>query len=267
MKAKDKKNDEINDNLALQQKKQMSSTQPTPPIHPWRICPYGEHWVKTHPLHVPPSKSHPEGSITIRQEHCARNPSGKDQLYSEEIQEIANQNFSNVKNKPFSIDLGYPNMGSNYDDLIAGWVQYWSDILKPDEPLDPNLVKALIASESRFEPTLLANKKNSNSARGLTQITNDTRKILDGYNGDLKDHLITLTKEELNEPNANICAGVRWLFEKERLASVHLKRTASWIETAWEYKGVKRAKTKKEAEKIKKIFSDFYEELQRCGRD
>jgi len=147
-----------------------------PPVHPWRVCPYGEHWVRTHPLHVPPSKTHPEGSVTTRREHCARNPSGKDQLYPEEIQEIANQHFSDLKSKPCLIDLGYHNKGGKYDNLIAGWVQYWNDVLKPDESLDPNLVKALIASESRFEPTLLANKNNSNSARGLTQITRERRK-------------------------------------------------------------------------------------------
>lgn len=98
------------------------------------------------------------------------------------------------------------------------------------------------------------------------QITNDTREILDGYHGDIKDHLIAVTKKELNDPNVKICAGVRWLFEKRRLASSHLKRAASWIETVWEYKGVKRAKTKEEAEKIEKIFNDFYEEFQECGK-
>ena len=74
--------------------------QPLPPVHSWRVCPYGEHWVRTHPMHVPPSKTHHEGSTTIRHEHCAHNPSGKDQLYPEEIQEIAHQNFSDLKNKP-----------------------------------------------------------------------------------------------------------------------------------------------------------------------
>lgn len=237
------------------------------PVHPWRVCPYGEHWVRTHPMHVPPSKAHPEGSVTTRHEHCARNPSGKDQLYPEEIREIAKQNFSSLKNKPCQIDLGYPDKGNKYDDLIAGWVNYWNDVLKPDVPLDPNLIKALIASESRFEPTILANKKDSNSARGLTQITNETRALLGGYHGDLTDHLITLTIEELNNPNENVCAGVRWLFEKRRLASIHLKKTASWVEAIWEYKGVKRSKTIKESENIKDIFNRFYQELQKCGKD
>jgi len=251
----------------MKKKAEVKSKQPLLPVHPWRVCPYGEHWVKTHPLHVHPSKIKPEGSITTRHEHCALNPSGKDQLYPEEIQEITNLNFSNLKKKPCPLDLRYPDKGNMYDDLIAGWVQYWNDILEPDELLNPNLVKALIASESGFEPTLLAEKRNSNSARGLTQITNDTRKLLGGYHGDLKDHLIMVTKEELNDPSVNICAGVRWLFEKRRLASIHLKKGASWVETVWEYKGVKRAKTKEEADGIKDIFNKFYEELQKCSKD
>ena len=139
-------------------KKQPKAATQKQPVHPWRLCPYGEHWVKAHPLHIPPSKMHVEGSVTVRHEHCARSPSGK-------------------------------------------------------------------------------------------------------------DHLISATKEELNDPNINICAGVRWLFEKRRLASSRLKRSVSWIEVVWEYKDVKDAKTKKDAEKIKKIFGDFYEDLQKCGKN
>ncbi len=255
--------------MALPASKKKLETRPKqflPPVHPWRVCPYGEHWVRTHPLRVPPSRMHPKGSTTTRHEHCAHNPSGKDQLYPEEVQEIANQNFSNLKNKPCPLPLKFGTQGNKYDDLIAGWLRYWNDVLNPDEPLDPNLVKALIASESGFDPNQLASKKNSNSARGLMQITNETRKLLDGYHGDLKDHLITVTKTELNDPNVNICAGVRWLFEKRHQASAHFKRSATWVEAVWEYKGVKRAKTKKQAEKIKKIFNDYYEGLQKCRK-
>jgi Transglycosylase SLT domain len=138
--------------------------------------------------------------------------------------------------------------------------------MNPDAPLEPNLVKALIASESGFDPNRLANKKTSNSARGLMQITNDTRKLLGGNHGDLKDHLITVTKTELNDPNTNICAGVRWLFEKRRQASSRLKRPATWIETVWEYKGMKLSKTKKDEERIQAIFNEFYEEFQKCKK-
>ncbi len=147
------------------------------PVHPWRVCPYGEHQVIEHPRNNPPSKTHPDGSVSTVHWYCAHNPSGKDQLYPDEIREIATQHFSGLKNKPCPLSLGFPN-GSKYDDLIAGWVQYWNEVLKPDQLLDTNLVKALIASESNFYPEKLNNEKDSNSARGLMQITNATRKLL-----------------------------------------------------------------------------------------
>jgi hypothetical protein len=34
-------------------------------VHPWRLCPAGEHFVRTHQMHVPSSKEHPEGYETI----------------------------------------------------------------------------------------------------------------------------------------------------------------------------------------------------------
>ncbi len=61
--------------------------------------------------------------------------------------------------------------------------EYFKDVKKQPcpylkEKLHPNLVKALIASESSFRPNQLANPKNSNSARSLMQVTNVTRKTL-----------------------------------------------------------------------------------------
>ena len=47
----------------------------------------------------------------------------------------------------------------------------------------------------------MLNKKNLNSARGLMQITNKTRKILGNENGELKDYFLTLTREDLNDPS------------------------------------------------------------------
>ena len=112
--------------------------------HPWRLCPAGEHWVHTHPLQVPPSKSHPDGYVTTRHGHCARNPSGKDQMYPDEMHEIANERFSTVKGKPCSLELSFGKNGSAYDELIAGWVQYWNEVFQPQDLLDPDLFKALV---------------------------------------------------------------------------------------------------------------------------
>lgn len=233
--------------------------------HSWRLCPPGEHWVRTHPLSVPPSKKNPSGSITTRHGHCAGNPTGKDQLYPDEIQEMAEQNFSKVKEKPCPIDLGFKNRGDQYDDLIAGWTKYWNDVFQPETPLAPNIVKALIATESRFKPKILADEKDQNSARGLMQITNKTRKILGDEKGELKDHYLTLTREDLNDPSNNICAGIRWLFRKRSIASDLLKRTATWEEAVAEFKGTRTA-TKARAKELMERFNEKLEDLKKCTK-
>ena len=234
-------------------------------VHPWRVCAAGEHAVRTHSMHTKPSKAHPDGGLTTRHIHCARNPSGKDHLYSLEINEIADQHFENLSKKPCSLDLKFPN-GSKFDDLIAGWVQYWNEVLNPDESLDPNLVKALIASESGFNPLKLSDKKDANSARGLMQITNDTRKILRDESGELTDHFVSVTKKELNDPNVNICSGVRWLFRKRDLASAKLRRKATWTEAAEEYKGDLQGLMQKNARSQKDVkpFLKYLSQVQKC---
>ena len=179
-------------------------------------------------MRVPPSKTHPNGYTTTRSAHCALNPSGKDHL-------------------------------------IAGWTQYWNEVFNPKQPLDPNLVKALIASESSFNPSALANKKNSNSARGLTQLTNETRKLLGSDSKELKDHFIDVTKKELLDPSINICAGVRWLFRKKEIATGKLKREATWDEAVYEFKGLDKADQKRR-EELWNRFKTYLQEYQRCGK-
>ena len=44
---------------------------------------------------------------------------------------------------------------NDYDQLITGWVKYWNEVLKTKIPLDPNFVKALMASESSFNSNQL----------------------------------------------------------------------------------------------------------------
>ncbi len=205
--------------------------------HPWRLCPYGEHWVKEHNLHIPPSKKNPEGSLTTRKEHCAVNPSKKDSLYLDEIHEIAARYFKDLSGLPSSNTLGFK-YGNDYDSLIRGWTKYWNDVFNPDIPLDPDFVKALIASESSFKTTPDPQKTHSaGMARGLIQITDQARKILRNPRGELKDHFIYLNQDDLTDPNASICAGIRWLFQKQKLASSHFGRSANWEESIAEYKG------------------------------
>jgi len=190
---------------------------------------------------------------------------GKDQLYPDEIFEMTARHFSKAIEQPCPLGLGFGEKGKQYDKLIAGWTKYWNDVFKPQEPLSPNLVKALIATESMFESDILARKRNKNSARGLMQVTNETRKILGNEKDELKDHFLTLTREDLNDPSNNICAGIRWLFQKRAIASDLLKRRASWKEAVAEFKGTRIA-TKKRAAELMRRFHEKLEILKKCGK-
>lgn len=139
-------------------------------IHPWRICPIGTHLVKEHPLHIPPSKKHPDGQI-----------------------------------------------------------------FKPSEQLDPNLVKALIATESGFRP-MVENIVKKIHARGLMQIVEKTHEVIGDHKGELRDYLIRATVSELFDPSTSICIGARWLFRKKETASHKLHHDATWFEAVADYK-------------------------------
>lgn len=127
----------------------------------------------------------------------------------------------------------FPN-ADKYDNEIRGWVKYWNDILKVDDPLHPNVVKALIATESSFEEQP---KKHPN-AHGLMQIIGQTHQYLGGAKNELRDYLVCVSVNELVDPTVNICAGVRWLFRKKQTATGFLKRKATWEETVEDYKAI-----------------------------
>lgn len=196
--------------------------------HPWRVCPIGQHYVKTHQLTVPPSKKHPDGMIVTRHGHCAHNPvRRKDLLSYDEIKEVEATHFASVKNLPNSCK-NIPH-GNDFDHTIAGWVQYWNEVFKPKEPLEPNLVKALLWSESTFDKNIIMpTPHNKNGmARGLLQITDSTRKILSDHKGELRNHYIELSEADMIDPSANVCAAVRWLFRK-KVHPIQILWDASW---------------------------------------
>lgn len=222
-------------------------------IHPWRVCPIGKHYVRTHSEHIPPSKIHPEGEIITRHGHCAKNPPHKnsknrdiptkDLLSFEELQIIANNHFSDLTGPPKPNALEFER-GNEFDSLIRGWVCYWNTVFNAKDPLDPNLVKALIAGESSFRPSITQSTKNgTGTARGLMQLTDDTISRINSHEVELRDHFICLSLDEVMDPTANICAGVRWLFMKyagarERIANAKLDRRATWDDAVAEYKGI-----------------------------
>lgn len=64
-------------------------------------------------------------------------------------------------------------------------------------PLDPNLVKALIGSESSF----ITNPKQQNAgvagkARGLIQLTDQAVKTLSVSNNEIKDHYVKISQKD-----------------------------------------------------------------------
>jgi hypothetical protein len=215
-----------------------------PKVHPWRLCPVGEHWVRVHEMRVAVSDAHPDGK-TIRRTGCRNNPvRGKkksviqDYLHPDEIQLIAEERFSDLTGPPASGKLSEFGNSDKYDDLIRGWAKYWNEVLQPADPLDPDLVKALIASESGFridpEPRSAGA---GGEALGLMQLTEQTVKALGNPEGELKGkHLVKISKAEARDANIAICAGIRWLFYKRQRASVRLKREATWMEGVAEYK-------------------------------
>lgn len=229
--------------------------------HPWRACPAGEHLVSEHTYHVPPSKAHPEDLVATRHEHCAKNPSKKDILTFYEIQYIEKHYFNNLKNLPTSGVLDEFKNADKYDMSIAGWVQFWNDVFHPTIPLTPNYVKALMASESGFRENPEERRK---IAIGLMQARFTTQRYLKGEKEELRDHLIPLSRKELLNPSASICASIRWLFRKKEIASTDLGREATWDEAIEAYKSVFKnpAITDKRKEEILEIYQGFYQRLE-----
>jgi|GEM_PF-346527 len=222
-------------------------------LHPWRICPYGEHWVVRHPRY-------PLGrQLQDVDGHCRKNKSGKDLLKSDEIDLISKlTDFQETKPLPNPYKgLEKINDPNKYDIFISGWCRYWNEILKPEIAIDPNFVKALIESESRFNPNAIAqNKKEIGPARGLIQITESTWRILKNQKGEIKDHFIVIKKEDLFDPNINICVGIRWLFRKKEVLQRRLGRSPQWTEVIVEYKGLGPG-LKKNNSKSLQIIQDF----------
>lgn len=206
---------------------------------PLRICPTGQHWVKEHLLHIPPSQKNPSGSITTRHAHCATNPhpyENKNILSYDEIKEMTKKHFETLRTSKMKVlkDFSHTN---TFDKYTLGWRQYFNKVFHPAEPLDPNLIKALIASESSFNPKI-DKVKNGVYARGLMQIRKETFDYLKGEHSELRDHVFIFTEEDLFDPSTNICAGIRWLFRKRELAKAALKREPTWEEVIMNFKGV-----------------------------
>lgn len=121
-----------------------------------------------------------------------------------------------------------------------------------------------MATESGFNEEAVCNKHKlkKKHAHGLLQVTEETAGILKDHKGELSNYLINIKVSELYDPSINICCGIRWLFQKKRLATARLGRDATWEETIIDYKGygedIKNGKTPDALEKMR----NYYNQLQ-----
>ncbi|AZR74096.1 hypothetical protein BBF96_12230 [Anoxybacter fermentans] len=101
---------------------------------------------------------------------------------------------------------------NRFDREIVAWTNYFNDRWNEKssyeiEPLDPSLVKALIARENRnFVPNL---KEDGGPGRGLMQLE-EGRSIDELRN--LKILLVNV--KDWSDVNQNIAGGIRWLYKK-----------------------------------------------------
>ncbi len=193
--------------------------------------------VHEHPLHVPISDKNPTG-ITIRDRHIRRLKGTY--LDIPEIKSIL-KNYDRQ-------GIIYPTQGclqdykdaDKYDDIIGVWVDYFNKKFNATVPLDPDVLKALIASESGFRADPSENKK----AFGITQITPSTLKILQDPKGETKDFIFNkILRKDLKDPKVAIPMATRWLFRKRVTAINQLKREPDHEELILEYKGLLKSRT------------------------
>jgi hypothetical protein len=184
--------------------------------------------VHTYPRRVKPSKKNPDG-ITMVDEH----PRHIQGTYLDEVEIESTVKAYDKKNiiYPAKNRLEEFPDSDKYDDLIAVWTDYFNKKFKSS--LDPDMVKALIASESGFE----ADPGNP-LAGGITQITRSTYKTLQDPKGEAKKFIFkNVSWEDLKNPNVAIPMGIRWLYIKKDLAKHDLKREPTHEEIILEYKG------------------------------
>lgn len=210
--------------------------------------------VRKHSRRVPVSNKNPSGRTTV-DEHL-RHIDGQFLDLN-----LIEETFRNYERKrllqPGKGRLFLPDE-DKYDDYIAVWVDYFSKKLSLKSPLDPDMIKALIASESTFKPDAVNAK-----ATGLTQVTTDTLKILQDLSGETKDFVFKgIQKKDLKDPNVSVALGVRWLAYKKQYAEKILKRTVTSDEVIQCYKGILRDESKL-AKEIMKKYRDFYEKLKK----
>lgn len=195
--------------------------------------------VRTYPRRVRVSAKNP-GGITIVDRH-PRHYLGN-AISAEELKRIAREYPRKGVRYPKADALDFED-GNRYDELIAVWVDYFNrkfPPLPPETPLDPDVIKALIGSESEFEADPRRNKK----AFGIAQITPNALKTLQNPEGETKEYLFKgIRQKDLKDPEIGIPMGVRWIFRKKALARAKLGRPPTPEEIVLEYKGLLKSRS------------------------
>lgn len=204
--------------------------------HPWKICDSGQTYVRAHNKTIN-GIEHSWGG------HCRRIKSKKQILNKDEILEISKNFNKKLLKLPKAYNFNTKN-GNKYDLLIAGWVQYWGELLGKDSQITPGFVKILMMSESSFNSKAKASTHDRpGRAIGLLQITSYTHRLIQPESKELKNHSFKINLENLIDPNVNICVAVRWLFRKKQIAKYFLKKEPTMLQLAEEYKGIRGDKS------------------------
>lgn len=212
--------------------------------------------VRAHPLKVPVSKKNPTG-ITLRDQHIRRLPGTY--LKREEIEEVFKNHRRDGILFPSAGKIPKPKSADNYDELIAVWVDYFNSKLKTEPPLDPDVFKALLASESTFRHHTPENK----TAFGIAQITKQTLSILQDPKGEATEFVFSdIRQKDLRDPYIAIPMGVRWLMYKAKRAEAKLGRQPSNEEVILEYKGLLKSKTKYKGKALES-YRSYYDLLKK----
>jgi len=212
--------------------------------------------VKEHLRKVPVSKKNPAG-MTIVDKHPRRLKGTY--LDAKEIDETFKNYYKKKIVYPSSNKLvkDYPD-SDKYDDLIAVWTDYFNNKFPSESLLDPDVVKALIGSESDFRLDPF-----NPLAIGIAQITKETFKALQDPKGEVKEFIFTkFAQKDLKEPIYAIPMAIRWLFRKKRLARGKLGREPNSEEIILEYKGLLRSTTGYKDRALKK-FRETYDKLKK----
>ena len=89
------------------------------------------------------------------------------------------------------------------------------------------------------------------------QLFPETTQALRDEHGELKDHFVNFSKEDVSNANISICAGIRWLFRKNAIVSSKIGTAATWDQATIAYKSYQKTPDNSQMQKLRQ----FYERL------